>query len=142
MYQQRHDRIVNLIYDKVVGRSKVDTVVLKDTFITPDKLGSQKATFDHPNNRPDIVCIDKKSRTATIVEISVPFDAHIEKTYTHKFDKYDPLSLEMNQLDYSTRIIILIVGSLGNVHKRFMSGLKMLNLSSTDAKYYDQILFK
>ena len=41
----------------------------------------------------------------------------------------------MNQLDYSTRIIILIVGSLGNVHKRFMSGLKMLNLSSTDAKY-------
>ena len=71
MYQQRHDRIVNLIYDKVVGKSKADTVVLKDTFVTPDKLGSQKTTFDHPNNRPDIVCIDKKSRTATIVEISV-----------------------------------------------------------------------
>ena len=109
--------------------------MLKDTFITPDIFGSQKPTFDHPHNRPDIVCIDKKSRTATIVEISVPYDAHIEKTYSHKFDKYYPLSLEINRLDYSTRIIILIVGSLGNVHKRFMSGLKILNLSSADAKY-------
>ena len=79
MYQQRHDRIVNLIYDKVVSKSEADTVVLKDTFITPDIFGSQKPTFDHPHNRPDIVCIDKKSRTVTIVEISVPFDAHIER---------------------------------------------------------------
>ena len=132
---QRHDRIVNLIYDKVVGKNESDTVVFKDTFITPDKFGSQLPNFQHPHTRPDIVCIDKKSRTATIIEVAVPFDAHIEKTYEHKFDKYYPLSLEINQLDYSTRIIILIIGSLGNVHKRFISGLKLLNLSNKDAKF-------
>ena len=135
MYQKRHDRIVSLIHDKIVGKSKSDTVVLKDTFLTPDKLDSQLPRFEHPHTRPDIVCIDNKSRTVTLIEVAVPFDAHIDKTYTHKFDKYYPLSLEINQLDFSTRIIVLIVGSLGNVHKRFISGLKLLNLSNTDAKF-------
>ena len=135
MYQKRHDRMVNLIHDKVVGKRKSDTVVLKDTFITPDKFDSHLPNFEHPHTRPDIVCIDKKSRTATIIEVAVPFDAHMDKTYKHKFDKYYPLSLEINQLDYSTRIVVLIVGSLGNVYTRFVSGLKLLNLSHTDAKF-------
>ena len=62
-------------------------------------------------------------------------DAHMGKKYEHKFQKYFPLSLEISQLGYSTKIVVLIVGSLGFVHSRFVSGLKLCGISRAEAKY-------
>ena len=136
MYQNRHNRIVDIIYNKIESTNKSDNVeVLKDCILTPAKLNSAQAHFIHPNKRPDIVTIDRDAKTVTITEISIPFDAHMKTTYKSKFDKYYPLSLEVNDLGYSTMVIVLIIGSLGNVHCRFVSGLRKNNMNSTEAKY-------
>ena len=97
---------------------------------------SAEVEFIHPHTRPDIVCINRDKKEVTITAISIPFDAHLDKCYKHKFDKYFPLSREINQLGYRTVITVLIIGSLGNVHGRFLSGLKKKNgIGQTEAKY-------
>ena len=70
-----------------------------------------------------------------LIEILVPFDARMSITYEQKFQKYFPLSLEINELGYSTKIVVLIVGSLGFVHSRFASGLKLCGISRAEAKF-------
>ena len=51
MYQKRHDKIVYLTHDKVVGKRKSDTVVFKDTFITPQTFDSHLPNLEHPHTR-------------------------------------------------------------------------------------------
>ena len=136
LYQQRHDRIVELVHLKIKSvNSKRNTHVIKDSFITPQVFGSQQSHFQNPHTRPDITVIDRDAKTAMIIEISVPFDAHMSITYEQKYQKYFPLSLEINELGYSTKIVVLIVGSLGFVHSRFASGLKLCGISRAEAKF-------
>ena len=136
IYQLRHDRIVDLVYTKVKAANNVQNkLVLKDCFVTPVTLGSQQTNFQTPHTRPDIVIIDEEDKTVIIVEVSVPFDAHMSKTYEQKFLKYFPLSMEMNNLGYLTKIVVLIIGSLGFVHSRFISGLKLCGINGAEAKY-------
>ena len=68
------------------------------------------------------------------IEISVPFDIHIQETYQAKFDKYYPLCLEVNQLGFKSKVIVLIIGSLGHVHSKFMSGLINIGINKKEAK--------
>ena len=97
--------------------------------------GGDGQTFQHQHKRPDIVIIDKDNRRATLVEIAIPFDAHISKSYQTKFDKYYPLSLEINNLGFRSEIVVLIIGSLGNVHQKVITGLIKAGLSRNDAKF-------
>ena len=66
----------------------------------------------------------QRKKEVALTEISVPFDAHLDICYKNKFNKYFPLSVEINALGYRTQIIVLVIGALGNVHKKFLSGLK------------------
>ena len=91
--------------------------------------------FNTRSVRPDIVSIDRDGRNVIITEIAIPFDCHIKKCYQEKFNKYFPLSLEINSLGYRTQIVILIIGSLGNVHKKFQTGLKINGICKTEAKF-------
>ena len=84
-----------------------------------------KITFLVTNaTKPDICIIDYEMKTVIIIEISTPFDAHIDKCYQSKFDKYFPLSLEISQFDFRVKIVVLIVGSIGSIHKRFITGIQ------------------
>ena len=69
-----------------------------------------------------------------MVEIAVPFDTFIGETYQTKFEKYLPLATEIIQFGFRTKVIVLVIGSLGNVHKNFISGLIKLNVSKKIAK--------
>ena len=109
--------------------------IVRDRKLEPSMFGSVEEEFSHPHNKPDIVCIDRDKREVIITEVSVPFDAHLDYCYKSKFDKYFPLSREINEMGYRTEIIVLIIGALGNVHKRFVSGLKKNGISQTEAKY-------
>ena len=65
--------------------------------------------------------------------IAVPFDNHIQETYHSKFEKYYPLCIEVNNLGFKTKV--LIIGSLGHVHSKFISGLKNIGMSKKEAKH-------
>ena len=134
LYQSRHDRVVNLIFNKIQSKN-CTKMTLKDTPIKPSHFNSNQESFVTRNNRPDIVLIDHVSKSVTITEIAIPFDGYIKKTYETKFDKYFPLCLEINAIGYRTNIIILLIGSLGHVSNKFISGLIKNNLSRPESKH-------
>ena len=112
MYQARHNRINDLINNKLVSIHS-DATIIKDSILNPSNFEqSYPGSFTTRECRPDIALIDKENKKAYIVEISVPFDAHINLTYKEKFEKYVLLSIEINNLGFYTQIIVLIVGSL------------------------------
>ena len=135
IYQKRHNRIVDLIFDKIRFLSHCEHIQLfKDCVLKPCMVESENEQFTHPHNRPDMFTIDKELKHVIITEISVPFDAHIDRCYNEKFNKYIPLSRELDEMGYRLTIVVLVIGSLGNVHSRFVSGLKMVGLKQSSAK--------
>ena len=97
-------------------------------------VDSDNEQFTHAHTRPDIFAIDNVLKHVTIIEISIPFDAHLDRCYNEKFNKYYPLSREMDEMGYRLTIVVLVIGSLGNVHSRFVSGLKIVGLKQPSAK--------
>ena len=86
------------------------------------------------NDKPDLCLVDHKHSKAFIVELSNPFDAFIEDCYAHKFAKYMPLCFTLCDQGFDTKIVVLVIGSLGTVHKRVVSGLTLLGLSRRQSK--------
>ena len=90
MYQDRHNRIVNLIYDKISNTNKHSTVY-KDKILKPNMFNSDLESFVHHNTRPDIVVVDEVNKSVIINEICIPYDCHLATCFQEKFDKYFPL---------------------------------------------------
>ena len=132
MYTKRHNRLVDLIYEKIPSQHNMS--IIKDKTLTPSDFNDSSESFITTHRRPDITVIDTETRQVFLVEIAVPFDTFIGETYQNKFEKYLPLSREINQFGYQTKIIVLIIGSLGNVHKNFVSGLNKININRVIAK--------
>ena len=111
---------------------------IKDQLIKPTNfIETENRLFQTQACRPDITLtlIDVENKTVKIIEVAVPFDAFLDVSYQSKFEKYVPLSLEINELGFYSEIIVLIVGSLGNIHNRFSSGLVRLGLPKYEANF-------
>ena len=136
IYQKRHNRIVDILHSKIECVSSKKRV-FKDKPLTPSLFHStnNKNTFVTQCTRPDIVTVDEENKHVIISEVTVPFDGFFIKAFQSKFDKYFPLSQEINALGYRTEIVVLIIGSLGNVHNKFVSGLLKNNINKSEAKY-------
>ena len=143
-YIERHNRVLDLIFTKILHYISNDNVTIyKDKFLKPSNFDDSLAehcTFLTSSTRPDITVIDHETKHVKIIEISTPFDAHIDKCFSSKFLKYAPLASEIEELGFSTQIIILIIGSLGNVHQNFVSGLMMCALPRYDAVFLTKYL--
>ena len=134
MYSERHNRIVDLVFEKVSFHNKTSNNI-KDKMLTPTLFGSELQAFDHLHKRPDITMIDEDTKQMALIEVAVPYDVFIKQCFQNKFDKYFPLSLEINGLGYRTEIVVLLIGSMGSVHYQFVSGLTKLNINKREATF-------
>ncbi|XP_077977516.1 uncharacterized protein LOC144433080 [Glandiceps talaboti] len=75
LYQQRHNRIVDLIFGKIAN-SNPGKETFKDTVLKPEMFDAHMRTFEHQHKRPDITIIDVQNKHAILVKVSVAFDAH------------------------------------------------------------------
>ena len=83
--------------------------------------------LDH--NRPDIIVINRQDNEWIIVEFSVPWDKNVLLKEEEKASKYIPLAKEIHKVHrVSTRIIPIILGSLGTVTNKLKTNLKELGL--------------
>ena len=117
-YVDRHNRIVSLIMGQIM-KLHPHVNIFSDQMITGDMLDSYCDLTLLWNRKPDLLICDRIAKRAFIVKVSCPFDAFVNTCYSAKFDKYQP----MNQMitlgtSYLCKTIVLIVGSLGTVHKR------------------------
>ena len=67
--------------------------------------------------RPDIVVIDKETKTAVIIDVAVPSDRNVTAKEEEKTTKYEGLAVEMKRL-WKVRQVPVIVGALGCVPKQ------------------------
>ena len=79
------------------------------------------------------VCVCVANGRAFIVKIANPFD-FIDMGYQQQLEKYMPLCLALNSVGFHTKIIVLIIGSLGVVHRKFISGLHILGLTQRQGR--------
>ena len=122
IYQARHNRLVDIVHSKLEHYSNAH--IIKDKMLKPEIFDSDTTgSFRTKSCRPDITIIDKERKKVKLVEIAIPFDAFMEKTYKSKFNKYLPLALEINRMGFYPETIVLIIGSLGYVHNRFKTGI-------------------
>ena len=82
------------------------------------------------HNMPDIVVIEKKSKTCYLIDVACPFDTRIEKKELEKKDAYCDLKYEIFKV-YKGEvnkvfIIPIIIGALGSITERFKSCLEEL----------------
>ena len=133
-YSDRHNRIANLIANKIAAYN-ADCQILCDKVIKPTMFGSDVDTFEFTHTRPDIVVIDNSNRAVTINEIAIPYDCHIHDCFKTKYDKYTPLAQAIGSLGYDVQTVILLIGSMGSVHNKFLKGLMKNNLNMHEAKY-------
>ena len=134
MYIERHDRTVDHIHDQIMKcTGHKHNQILKNKCIIGPMFGAEPF-LGIQHNKPDICIIDNRLKECTIVEVSHPYDAFIETCYNHKFDKYMELCLHIQESGYRCTIIVLVIGSLGLVHHRFVSGMCKIGFNKAVAK--------
>ena len=83
--------------------------------------------LDH--NRPDLVIINRQDNEWTIIEFSVPWDKNVQLKEEEKVSKYIPLAKEIRKVHrVSTKIVPIVLGSLGTVTTRLQNSLKELEM--------------
>ena len=133
---KRHDRIVNHIHSELTN-SRPQLIVYVNKIITGNMLNSNSTQLyaNVIHRKPDLLILDEQLKRAYIVEISSPYDAFIDQCYNTKFTYYSPLC-ELITLDtnYSCKIVVIIIGSTGCVHKNVVPGLKILGFDTRRSK--------
>ena len=129
LYQKRHNRIANIL-TRNISDSNPGFDTLSDQLVKPcnfDASFAPSQTFVGLQAiRPDAMFIDKTNRTCLLMEVAVPFDAFVGECYESKLNK--PLCQSIHDLGYECKILVFIIGSLGSVHPRFVSGLKLAGI--------------
>lgn len=87
---------------------------------------------DFPNT-PDIVVVNEVLKNILIMEVGCCFDSYMDLCYSEKMLKYQPLVNALKVCGYNTKLVVLIYGSLGHVHKLCVRGLQIAGLSKKNS---------
>ena len=83
--------------------------------------------LDH--NRPDVVLINRVLKEWIIIDFSVPWDKNVRDKENEKVTRYSPLAREVRRLhNVFTKVIPIVVGSLGVVSSRLEGYIKAIGL--------------
>ena len=140
-YKRRHDRMGLRVYWELCRRYEVKCAgkwfeeVPEEVRV--NEAGDVEIWWDRgihttkpmEHNRPDVVVVDRRNKHWILVDFAVPWDKNVVRKEEEKITKYSPLALEVRRLHgVSTRIIPIVVGSLGVVSKNLPGYLRDLQV--------------
>ena len=80
--------------------------------------------------RPDIVIVNKRQRTTTLIDIACPCDRNVNDKDNQKAEKYQGLKMELQRLwNISVEIVPIVVGALGAISSNLQKYLQKLNIT-------------
>lgn len=142
-YVTRHNLVAKVIHQGLCKKySMIDHLKPPHKYSPQWKQESDRATVywdtailtdkNVRHNRPDILVLEKKEKLGYIIDIAIPIDDNIGKSYQEKVAKYQDLAFELKQMYNLVKISVLpfIISSNGLVHKEFSGSLRRLNLDS------------
>ena len=70
-------------------------------------------------NKPDIVVLDKQSRSCLVIDVACPFDTRVKNKEQEKVENYQDLKQEIGRVwnCHEVKIIPIVTGALGTVPK-------------------------
>ena len=81
--------------------------------------------------RPDIVAINKDTKSCHIIDVAIPGDARIVKKQEEKIDKYQDLAREIRSLwKVKAKVIPIVIGALGTIPKGLNGYLKEIGVTT------------
>ena len=140
-YKRRHDRMGLKVYWELCRQYGVRTSEkwydeIPDT-VRISEDGQYEVWWDRPiettvkldHNRPDVVVINRQDKEWIIVEFSVPWDKNVLLKEEEKVSKYIALAKEVRKVHkVSTKIVPIVLGSLGTVTTKLKYSLKELGM--------------
>ena len=127
-YKNRHDRVGQYLHWKICKQYKISMPahwyehhpepVVEGTNVTI--LWDFPVNTDRTiqANRPDIIIKDKKEKTCTLIDVSVPSDKNIAVKEFDKLSKYKDLEIEIQKMWHlKAKTVPVIVGALGMIKK-------------------------
>ena len=80
--------------------------------------------------RPDLIVLDKHTKSASIIDIAIPGDKRILEKEREKIEKYQGLKREIRRLGNLKRIevIPIVLGALGSVSKNLVHYISKLGI--------------
>lgn len=140
-YLKRHNNVAKIIHLELLKYYKVTPHLPYYYSYTPEPVIENeniKIYFDRTirsghtreHNRPDLTIVDKKTKSATIIDIAVPLSRNMIKTRHEKISKYSELAVEMKAMWNLTniRIVPIIISSIGLIPKGLREDLASLHL--------------
>ena len=86
-----------------------------------------ETTIKLENNRPDVIVINRQDKEWTIVEFSVPWDKNVLLKEEEDIQRYILLAKEIRKAHgVSTKIVPIVLGSLGTVTNQLKANLAVL----------------
>uniref|UniRef100_A0A8D8M6J7 Reverse transcriptase n=1 Tax=Cacopsylla melanoneura TaxID=428564 RepID=A0A8D8M6J7_9HEMI len=140
-YLKRHNNVAKIIHQELLKYHQVtnespyyyeytpEPVVENDNIkIYYDRTIHTGHTREH--NRPDITIIDKREKSATLVDIAVPLSRNMTKTRHEKISKYSELAVEIKTMWNlnNVRIVPIIISSIGLIPRNLRDDLASLHL--------------
>ena len=81
--------------------------------------------------RPDIVLINKHTKSCDIIDVAVPGEARIMANQEEKIDKYQDLAIEIRSLwKVEAKVIAIVIGALGTIPKGLNGYLKEIGVTT------------
>ena len=140
-YRRRHDRMGLRIYWELCKKHGVKHAdvwykeVAEEVRVSDDgKIEiwwdrSVETTQELEHNRPDVTVIDHEEKSWTFVDFSVPWDKNVLVKEDEKIARYAPLAREIRKMKrVKTKVVPVVVGSLGVVSGRLAGFLKSLDV--------------
>lgn len=141
-YLERHNKVAIILYLEILKAYQITplnqdpyykykpppVVESEDTRIYWDKGIITDQTVNH--NRPDITVVDKKNRSALLIDVSIPSNNNMENKYAEKIRKYTDLKREVKLMWdlQEVRIVPIIITTMGLIPKNLKSCINTIGI--------------
>ncbi|KAL1446981.1 hypothetical protein WDU94_000610 [Cyamophila willieti] len=140
-YLKRHNNVAKIIHLELLKLYQITKDLVYYYSYNPEPVVESehiKIYYDRTihtghtreHNRPDITVIDKRIKSATLIDIAIPLSRNMTKTRHGKIAKYSELAVEIKTAWNltSVRIVPIVISSIGLIPKTLRDDLASLHL--------------
>lgn len=140
-YIKRHNNIAKIIHQDLAKQNSFTSETIPYYKYNPKTIldnethtiyWDRQIITDHQitANKPDITIINKISKTIVIVDVAIPLNKNVQKTYATKINKYLPLIAELKDMYRAKKVEIIpvVLSATGLVPHSLVQSAKKLGL--------------
>jgi len=118
-YTYRHDSVLYVLHKLVtdITSSSPNIEVFTDLTGSNDQSPTIPPDIIPTPLRPDLVTINRETKTITIVELTVPFESNIQREHHYKTEKYQHLVSDLSLLGFTVSFFAIEIGCRGIITK-------------------------